>query len=112
MIGVELIKNRYIMELKSTLDYIPGQVARRVVLDSVSGIVMLLAFDGGTEIATHSAPADVLVQMLEGELEFTLEGTPVKLHAGDFITMAPGARHSLKAISRSKVLVTKLNAPK
>ncbi len=75
-----------------------------------SGLSLLMAVDKGLEIQTHTANADVLVQIIDGSMEFTLENEILKLKEGDALTITPGVKHSLKATERFKVLVTKLNA--
>ena len=69
-----------------------------------------MAFDKGCELPTHVAQADVLVQILEGEMDFTIEWQVHHLHAGEFITMKPNTDHSLKDTDRFKMLLTKLNS--
>ncbi len=75
-----------------------------------SGLSLLMEVDKGLEIQTHTANADVLVQIIDGSMEFTLENEILKLKEGDALTITPGVKHSLKATERFKVLVTKLNA--
>lgn len=98
------------MTLTSLLEYHPGQIVNRVLMHNESGLVVMMAFDKDTHLDTHSAAADVMVQILEGTCEFTLLDTPHILRAGDAITMHPGDLHSLRAPERFKMLLTKLNA--
>lgn len=95
--------------LSSKVDYVAGQIAKEVIISNDSGIVIEMAFDKGCELPTHVAQADVLVQILEGEMDFTIEGEVHHLKAGQFITMKPNTHHSLKAVERFKMLLTKLN---
>ena len=39
-------------------------------------------FDQGQGLSEHTAPFDALVQILKGEAEITLGGTPHQLHGG------------------------------
>lgn len=52
----------------------------------------------------------MLVQVIDGSMEFNIEDKVLELKEGDALTMTPGVKHSLKATERFKVLVTKLNA--
>jgi len=96
--------------LKDKVQYVSGQIAKEIIVRNNSGISILMAVDQGLEIPTHSADADVLVQIVDGSMEFTLEGEVIRMSEGDALTMKPGVKHSLKATGRFKVLVTKLNA--
>ncbi len=98
------------MTLIDQLDYTPGQISHKTIIDNASGRVVLMAFDRGTALGTHTAPAVVLVQILEGTCEFTFEDEIYTLGPGEFITMHPGARHSLRAPEPFKMLLTKLNS--
>lgn len=98
------------MKLKDQLDYVAGEVAHKVVAKNDSGIVILMAFDIDTTIATHTAPAVAVVQIIEGTCLFTLEDKELTLHQGDYLVMQPGTPHSLRAPERFKMLLTKLNA--
>lgn len=96
-------------KLKDRIDYIGGTIAKDTILHNSGGMAVIMAVDKGLEIPTHSANADVLVQILDGSMEFTLEGSVIHMSKGDALTMSPGQKHSLKATERFKVLVTKLN---
>lgn len=97
------------MKLREQLNYLPGDIARKVLMQNASGVMIMMAVDKGKVIPTHTAAADVLVNVIEGECEFTLEGQTVVMTEGDFLTMKPGQQHSLRAPERFKVVVTKLN---
>lgn len=96
------------MKLTDEVHYTPQGVASKVIVENSSGMAIEMALEKGASIGTHTAEADVLVQILEGVCEFTIEGTVHRLEAGDFITIPPATRHSLFAPERFKVLVTKL----
>lgn len=96
------------MTLSTQIEYIPGQINKQVIMENGSGLVVLMAFDRDTALGTHSAPADVMVQIIEGSCLFTLGDTVHNLNAGDAIVMAPGQLHSLSAPEPFKMLLTKL----
>ena len=99
------------MELKNIVDYREGEKVTKVLLDSPNhGALICMAFDKGLELPVHSTDSNVIVQILDGECEFTVEGRPCVLKEGDFLTLAPNTKHSLKAIQRFKILLTKINA--
>ena len=97
------------MILTDELDYSPGIVARKTIIKNESGMIILMAFDKDTYLDTHFASGDVLVQILEGTCEFTVDGEKMILEAGESVKMLPGVPHSACAPERFKMLVTKLN---
>ncbi|MCH5345683.1 MAG: cupin domain-containing protein [Muribaculaceae bacterium] len=97
------------MNLNTSLDYKPQGIASRVLVQNESGIIMMLAFDIDVDLATHTAPADVMVQIIEGTAEITVDDVTHTLRAGDFITMRPGTPHSLRAPEQFKALVIQLS---
>lgn len=72
-------------------------------------LVRAFAFAKGGMLKEHKAPNCAIATCLEGELDFTLEGTLHHMHAGDFIFMAPGAVHEVLATTpaRLEVVVSK-----
>lgn len=98
------------MNLINELDYSPGQIANKVIAKNDSGMVIMMAFDKDAALATHTAPAVAVVQILEGVCAFTINGEELMLNAGDYLVMQPGTPHSLRAPQRFKMLLTKLNA--
>lgn len=98
------------MNLINELNYSPGQIAKKVIASNDSGMVVMMAFDKDAALATHTAPAVAVVQILEGVCAFTINGTERMLNAGDYLVMQPGTPHSLRAPQRFKMLLTKLNS--
>lgn len=104
----ELIRNlekETTLELKNKLDYENGQVVSLTIAQRPGVGITILAFDEGEEISSHSAPGDALVTVLDGEGEFTIDGTPHRLKTGESIVMPVGIPHAVKAITRFKMLL-------
>jgi quercetin dioxygenase-like cupin family protein len=72
--------------------------------------VIRLVLHAGKEIPSHKAPGEITVQCLEGRVAFTAEGKTQELTAGQFLFLAAGEPHALKAIEGSSLLVTLLLA--
>lgn len=106
---MELIKNvehAKVFNLKEYLDYEEGKVSS-LTLASKPGVgVTLFAFDAGESIATHAAGGDAMVVVLDGSVEITVGGVLHILHEGESIVMPCGIPHSLKAITKFKMLLT------
>ena len=109
MAGVELP----FAERLRTLDliaYQDGAVVSRTLLKRASGTLTMFAFDQGQGLSEHTAPFDALVQVLDGEAEVVIAGTPHHLAAGDVILMPANQPHALTAQTRFKMLLTMLRA--
>lgn len=92
-------------------DYDRHKAVKHMILSNDSGRIIILVVPEGHEVASHSVNADVMVQVLEGEMRFTLEGREYAMHGGDAIRMSPGQRHSLYAVTDFKAVVTQLLCP-
>ncbi|MBK9134682.1 MAG: cupin domain-containing protein [Betaproteobacteria bacterium] len=74
--------------------------------------VVHLVLPAGKRLREHSAPGEVTVYVLAGEVDFGVPGAVHRLRAGDFIHLDAGEPHSLLAISDFSALVTiALGAP-
>ena len=94
--------------LESAIEYVPASVATRHLIQTTGGQITLFAFDAGQDLSPHTAPCDALVQVLDGEIEFTLNGEPLRLKSGDCVRMTTGAPHSVQAITPAKMMLTLL----
>ncbi len=66
-------------------------------------IQVLVEFAPGVEFPRHSHPGEELVYMVEGELEYRLDGRPpVTLKAGEVLFIPSGAIHTVKNVGRGK----------
>lgn len=58
----------------------------------------------------HAAAFDALVLLLEGEAEITVSGKPLRTTAGGAVLIPANQSHSLKALSRFKMLLTMIRS--
>jgi quercetin dioxygenase-like cupin family protein len=68
--------------------------------------VVRIVLHAGKALREHSAPGEITVQCLEGEVEFRTPGAVHLLHAGDFIHLRRGEPHALTARSDASLLLT------
>lgn len=68
--------------------------------------VMRVVLPAGKSMKEHQAPGEATVQCIEGVVEFSSEEGSQRLHAGDFVHLAPRALHSLRAVESASLLVT------
>jgi quercetin dioxygenase-like cupin family protein len=73
--------------LESLIDYQEGSAVSRTIIDKKTGTVTLFAFDENQGLSEHTAPYDALVHVLDGEVEVTISGKPVKLKKGEITIM-------------------------
>jgi quercetin dioxygenase-like cupin family protein len=77
---------------------------KQLVHDSEHLQMALICLEKGQEIPSHSAPSTVMMQVLEGEGEFTVGAEKREGTAGQVIPCAPDAPHGIRAVSRLAVL--------
>jgi quercetin dioxygenase-like cupin family protein len=92
------------------VSYQEGAVVSRVVFKRDTGNVTLFAFDAEQELSEHTASFDALVQVLEGEAAITISGRPHRMRTGEMILMPAQQPHSVKAMSRFKMLLTMIRS--
>jgi quercetin dioxygenase-like cupin family protein len=90
--------------------YQPGSVVSRTLLKNGAGSITLFAFDEGQELSEHTVPHDAVIQLLDGEAEIRIAGTPYRVGRGEMIVL-PGSRpHAVRALGRFKMLLTMLRS--
>lgn len=68
--------------------------------------VVRLVLPAGKSLREHSAPGEVTVYVLAGEVDFGVSDAEHRMGAGDFIHLAAGQPHWLRAVSDMSALVT------
>ena len=96
--------------LAALANYQEGSIVSRVLVGRDAGTITLFAFDEGQTLSEHTAPFDALAQMIEGEMEISIDGKPMNVKAGHMIFMPSNHPHALKAITRSKMLLTMIRS--
>lgn len=97
-----------VFPLSKQIERSSENVVFKEVLNNAGGGVVLVAFSAGQSLATHIAPAELMVNVLEGEIEFTMNGKPHTMVAGDFLLMGKDVPHSVLAKADSKMMLVKL----
>lgn len=78
------------------------------IFNNENGGVVLVAFKAGQKLETHTAPAEVMVNVLEGEIEFTMLDKVHTIKSGEFLLMGAEVAHSVQAITDTKLLLIKI----
>ena len=92
------------------VQYQDGAVVSREIVRKPTGNVTLFAFDEGQGLNEHTAPFDALAQIVEGEAEITIAGTPHRVQGGEMILMPAGQPHALQALQRFKMILTMIRS--
>ena len=90
--------------------YQTGAVVSRELMRMPSGTVTAFAFDKDQGLSEHTTPYDALAQVLEGEAEITIAGTPHRVRGGEAVLMPGGLPHALHALEPFKMLLTMLRS--
>ncbi len=62
-------------------------------------------FVRGAAIHEHCHPQEEVYEVVEGELEVTIDGVPHLARPGFVAVIPPGARHSVKALTNGKAII-------
>lgn len=95
-----------VIPLAEHVAYAEGAIVSKTLLDRKAGTLTLFSFDEGQGLSEHTAPFDAVVQVLDGEAEVTVGGTPHRVGAGQLVVMPAHVPHSLRAVARFKMLLT------
>lgn len=98
--------------LASQIESGADKVRFKSIFENANGGVSLLAFKADQSLAQHLAPAEVMVYVIDGEVEFTMIDRPHVLTAGDFMLMGEGVPHSVVARTDAKVMLVKIKSSK
>lgn len=99
-----------VSNLSGLIDYQEGSVVSRTIIDKKTGTVTLFAFDQDQGLSEHTAPYDAMVYVLDGEVDITISGKPLKLRQGEMTIIPANEPHALAAKTRFKMLLTMLKS--
>lgn len=96
--------------LLGLIEYQEGSVVSRTIIDKKTGSVTLFAFDENQGLSEHTAPYDAMVYVIEGEVEVTISGKPIRLKMGEMTIMPANHPHALTAKTKLKMLLTMIKS--
>ena len=99
-----------VVRLVDLVDYQEGAVVSQTLIGRVTETVTLFAFDEGEGLSEHTAPFDAFAYLLEGEAEIVVSGKPLATKAGEAVLMPANQPHSLKAVTKFKMLLTMIRS--
>lgn len=99
-----------VKNLAGLIAYQEGSVVSKQLIKRKAGTVTIFAFDAGEGLSEHTAPFDALVQVIDGEVRIKISGKPYNVKAGEMIILPVDEPHSLKAITKFKMLLTMIRS--
>jgi quercetin dioxygenase-like cupin family protein len=97
-----------VLELAGLVGYGEGAIVSRTLVENEAGTLTLFAFESDQGLSEHTAPFDALVQVIDGEGEFTIGGKTCRVGSGQIVLMPAGVPHAVRAERRFKMLLTML----
>jgi quercetin dioxygenase-like cupin family protein len=104
-------KNEY-AELPDVIPVVPGATVSKALIDTGPLKQILFSMDAGQEISEHRAPFAATVQLLDGNLRFTVAGRTHDMKAGSWLLMPPNEPHRLLATGACRFLLTLIKEPR
>jgi quercetin dioxygenase-like cupin family protein len=92
------------------VEYQPGAIVSRTVIDKPAGTLTLFAFDKGQGLSEHTAPYDAMVYILDGVAEVTIAGKSHTVNQGEMIIMPANQPHALKALQPFKMMLVMIKS--
>ena len=91
------------LQLKDQIEYQPGQVVSKTLVQNDKVSMTIFSFDKGEEISTHAAGGDALVTVLDGTGRFTVGGEVFILNEGETLIMPKDIPHAVYGEKRFKM---------
>ncbi len=100
------IETKVKLQLKDQINYQPGQVVSKTLVQNDKLSMTLFSFDKGEEISTHSSDGDAMVTVLEGTGQFTVGGEVFLVSEGETLIMPKGIPHAVFGSEKFKMQLT------
>lgn len=91
------------VKLRELVDYQPGAIVSRTIIDKPAGTFTIFSFDKGQGLSEHTAPYDAVVLIIDGSAEINIAGDTIQANTGDMVIMPANKPHSLKATDKFKM---------
>jgi quercetin dioxygenase-like cupin family protein len=94
-----------VFDMSELIEYQEGSVVSRTIIKKKTGTVTVFAFDEGQELSEHTAPFDALIYSLDGRGRVVISREPMELEPGQMVIMPAGQPHSVKALTKFKMVL-------
>lgn len=92
--------------LKDQIEYQPGQVVSKTLVQNEKVSMTIFSFDKDEEISTHAAGGDAMVTVLDGTGRFTVGNDVFILNPGETLIMPKDIPHAVYGEEQFKMLLT------
>jgi quercetin dioxygenase-like cupin family protein len=92
-------------KIDQLIDYQKDAVVSKTLINKDKGTVTVFAFDKDQALSEHTAPFDVLVNVLDGKVDILINGESNILNKDEMIVMPAKIPHALRAIEKFKMLL-------
>ena len=100
-----------VLNLKDEITYASGAVISKTLLKKETGNITLFSFDKGQGLSEHTSPFDAVVQVVEGEGAFIIDGEMKTAKEGEMIIMPANIPHDVQAAEQPfKMLLTMIRS--
>lgn len=101
-----------VYDIRGQFATVADNVAFKKLWNNENGGVALLSFAPGQALAEHLAPAELMVCVADGSIDFTMIDRTMHLQAGQFMLVGEGVPHSVKSAEGAKVMLIKVKSDK
>ena len=88
----------------------PGKYAAKRIFAGEKAQITEIAFDAGVELPDHVARTPIIASVIEGQVDFTVEGQKHSLSVGGSIFVEADVLHAVYAQEPARITVTFLSA--
>jgi quercetin dioxygenase-like cupin family protein len=103
---VKNINRSEVLYLKDLVDYQPGQIVSKTLVQNDHVSLTLFAFDKGEEISAHSSHGDAILTVMDGTGQITIKDTVYEVKEGQTIVMPAEIPHAVYAKESFKMCLT------
>ena len=99
---IKNVEQSKVLKLNDIVAYQDNQIASLTLANEEHVGMTIMAFDEGEGVSTHAAGGDAMVCVLD----ITVDGVTSRVEKGDTIVMPANIPHSVKAVTKYKMLLT------
>lgn len=110
MSETSITESAVVLGINADLPVVRESTTSRVILNNPLIRVVDFTFDAGQLLTEHASPRAVVVTLLDGEMDFEVNGESHLLHPGDMVYLAPDARHALTAVTPCRLQLVMVDA--
>jgi quercetin dioxygenase-like cupin family protein len=103
---VQMDLQQFIQQIKSEITWKEGEKNAITIFKSEKMRVVLIGLHKNAELKEHTANAQISVQVLEGEIQFSSENSITNLSVGQMVALQPKIPHHVFANKESFFLLT------